>query len=262
MKRGSYKAVTQRNQSVVERIRHLKSDHPFWGYRRIWAHLTYIDHMSLSKNRVHRLMKEHNLLVPKNMKLKAIRKAHRSKPQPTRPNQWWGIDMTKVKIDGYGWVYVVIVLDWHTKKVVGYYAGLQSKTWHWLVALNRAANRQFPKGARGHHDLHLMADKGCQPTSLSFMKACRDLGIKQAFTSYNNPKGNADTERFMRTLKEELVWVREWKTPTAFFQAFEMWIQSYNASYLHSALGYKPPETFEQNFNNEKLKETRLKKAS
>jgi len=54
-----------------------------------------------------------------------------------------------------------------------------------------------------------MSDNGSQPTSLSFMKACSNLDIHQAFTSYNNPKGNADTERMMRTLKEELLWLRE-----------------------------------------------------
>ena len=62
-----------------------------------------------------------------------------------------------------------------------------------------------------------MADNGCQPTSLAFMRACAALGIRQAFTSYSNPKGNADTERFLRTLKEELVWLREWTSPAAFF---------------------------------------------
>jgi len=61
--------------------------------------------------------------------------------------------------------------------------------------------------------LSLMSDNGCQPTSISFMKSCRDMGIKQAFTSYNNPKGNADTERFFRTMKEELLWLRDWVNP-------------------------------------------------
>jgi putative transposase len=42
-----------------------------------------------------------------------------SKPQPTQPNEWWGIDMTKVLVEGFGWVYIVIVLDWYTKKIVG-----------------------------------------------------------------------------------------------------------------------------------------------
>jgi putative transposase len=63
------------------------------------------------------------------------------------------------------------------------------------------------------------------------------LGIRQAFTSYSNPKGNADTERFLRTLKEELVWLREWTSPAAFFEALAHWLANYNASYLHSALG-------------------------
>jgi transposase InsO family protein len=55
-----------------------------------------------------------------------------------------------------------------------------------------------------------MADNGCRPTSLAFMRACAALGIRQAFTGYSNPKGNADTKRFLRTLKEDLVWLREW----------------------------------------------------
>jgi putative transposase len=116
--------------------------------------------------------------------------------------------MTKGMIEGFGWVYVVIVIDWYTKKIVGHYAGLQSKAWHWLYALNKAVNRQFPDGARGHN-LSLMSDNGCQPTVTSFMAACYTLGIHQASTSYNNPKGNAETERFMRTLKEEFVWLKE-----------------------------------------------------
>jgi putative transposase len=70
------------------------------------------------------------------------------------------------------------------------------------LALDMAVNRQFPDGVRGQ-DLSLMSDNGCQPTSLAFMKACSTLSIHQAFTSYNNPKGDADTERVIRTLKEE-----------------------------------------------------------
>ncbi len=91
-----------------------------------------------------------------------------------------------------------------------------------------------------------MSDNGCQPTSESFMRACRTLEIRQAFTSYNNPKGNADTERFMRTLKEELVWINEWSGETQLRAALTRWIEEYNTSYLHSALGYTSPTTFER----------------
>jgi len=152
--------------------------------------------------------------------------------------------MTKVMIEGFVWVYVVIVLDWHTKKVVGHFAGLQARAWHWLAALNKAVNRQFPEGARGA-GLNLMPDNGCQPTSVSFMKACRAMGVYQAFTSYSNPKGNANTERFMRTLKEELVWINEFTSPGIFLEALDRWIDGYNANYLHSTLGYRSPQAFE-----------------
>jgi putative transposase len=157
-------------------------------------------------------MKAHDLLVKPNPKLRARRKADAAKPRPTRPIQWWGIDMTRVMVEGFGGVYLVVVLDWPSKKVVGHYAGLQARAWHWLVALNRAVNRQFPAGIEGQ-GLNLMADNGCQPSALAFMRACAAMGVRQAFTSSSNPKGNADTERFLRTLKEELVGLHEWTSP-------------------------------------------------
>jgi putative transposase len=89
-----------------------------------------------------------------------------------------------------------------------------------------------------------MADNGCQPTAAAFMRASAALGIRQTFTSYNNRKGNADTERFLRTLKE-LVWLHERTSPAVFFAALERWIAEYNRAYLHSALGYRSPETCE-----------------
>jgi putative transposase len=122
--------------------------------------------------------------------------------------------MTKVLVEGMGGVYIVIVLDWYTKAVVGHYAGLRCTARHWLEALDMAVNRQFPQGARGQ-GVSLMSDNGCQPTSTMFMQACATLEIHQTFTSYNNPKGNADTERFMRTLKEECLWLQEWTCPFA-----------------------------------------------
>ena len=245
MKRGTYQSVVERNQPILKRISALKAEHPYWGYRRIHAYLRHYDGLKISANRVYRIMHRSNLLVSNRKRLKAKR-VETSKPIAAKPNQWWGIDMTKVMIDGFGWQYVVIVIDWYTKKVVGHYCGTRSKTEHWLQALDDGLNQQFPQGAK-HSGLQLMSDNGCQPTSVGFMKACGLVGVKQAFTSYNNPKGNAETERFMRTMKEELVWINEWKSPLVFQQALANWIDEYNHHYLHSALGYLPPVTFEQN---------------
>ena len=251
MRRESARSV-ERNLPIVERIKEIKIEHPFWGYRRMWAHLKYIDGLEINKKRVLRLMQKHEFLVKPDTKLKATRTPDRSKPRLDRPNQWWGIDMTKVMVNGFGWMYVVVVLDWYTKKIVGYYAGMQCRGKHWLEALDEAVNQQFPEGVRDQ-GLHLMSDNGSQPTSVHFMKCCRELGINQAFTSYNNPKGNADTERVFRTMKEELLWLREWTSPFELADALEQWVKYYNGSYLHSALGYKTPIRFEEEYRNRHL---------
>lgn len=239
--------VVQRDDELLPCIQALKAEHPFWGYRRIWAYLRYVEQRLVNKKRILRLMREHQLLVTPNLRLKAKRTPTSSKPRPTQPNGWWGIDMTKVLVEGFGWVYIVIVLDWYTKKIVGYYTGTPCTARHWLMALDMAVQGQYPEGARGQ-DVSLMSDNGCQPTSRAFMKACRILGIHQAFTSYNNPKGNADTERVMRTVKEECLWLQEWTCPFALGSALERWITHYNEHYLHSTLGYKPPSQFEREY--------------
>jgi putative transposase len=239
--------VAQRHQGLLERIRELKAEHPFWGYRRIWAYRRFVEQQPVNTKRILRLLREHHLLVQPNMKLKAKRTPTGRQPRPTKPNEWWGIEMPKVLVEGFGWVYIVVVLDWYTKMIVGYDAGTPCQAQQWLSALAMAVNRQFPAGARGQ-GLALMSDNGCQPTSTAFLQACGTLGIQQAFTSDNNPKGNADTDRVMRTLKEACLWLQEWTWPFELMTALESGIATYNEQYLHSALGYKPPRQFEREY--------------
>lgn len=201
MKRATSSKVILRNKPILKRIEELKKEHPFWGYRRIWAHLMQVDKRVVNKKRVYNIMKKNNLLVSKETRLRAKRTPMRSKPRAEKPNDIWGIDMTKVKTET-GWVYIVVVMDWYTKKIVGTSIDIVSKTDDWLEALERALHKQFPCGVR-EEKLKLVSDNGCQPTSVKFMKSCSHMGIKQIFTSYNNPKGNADTERMIRTMKEE-----------------------------------------------------------
>lgn len=79
-------------------------------------------------------MKENNLLVVQRPN-KAKRTPQKSKPKPVRPKEWWGIDMTKFMIPNLGWVYLVIVLDWFNKKIVGYNVGLRSRSREWRNAM-------------------------------------------------------------------------------------------------------------------------------
>jgi putative transposase len=248
MSRQRSPLVAQRHASRLEQVQTLKAEHPFWGYRRLWAYLRFAEQLPVNKKRLLRLMREPHLLVRPNLRLKAKRTPTSRKPTPTPPHEWWGIDMTTVFGPGVGGIYLVVVLDWYTQAIVGHYAGLHSKAQPWLVALDMAVNRQFPEGARGH-GLSLMSDNGCPPTATAFMQACGTLGSQQALTSDNNPKGNADTERMMRTLKEAYLWLHAWTCPFTFARALKAWIDDYNAHYLPSALGYKTPRQFERAYH-------------
>jgi putative transposase len=201
-------------------------------------------------------MKEHGLTATQTIH-KAKRTPERSKPKAERPKQYWGIDMTKFLISSIGWIYLVIVLDWYTKKIVGWNISLRSRAAEWKEALDMAIQREFPGGVRGS-GLKLISDNGSQPTATSFMRDMATLGIEQIFTSYDNPKGNAETERVMRTIKEEIIWLNEFASFEEAKEKIGRWIQEdYNKLYMHSQLGYMSPEEFEA-----KLEEERIRKAS
>jgi len=88
-----------RDQELLSRIMPIKTDHPLWGYRRIWAYLKYRELYPCAINRVHRVMKKHDLLVTKQQRLRAKRCPIRPKPPASHPNQYWGIDITKIKFE-------------------------------------------------------------------------------------------------------------------------------------------------------------------
>lgn len=239
----------QEDERLLSLIRPLKADHPFWGYRRIWAYMKYRLNQPVNKKRILRIMRENDLLVKPNLRLKATRdnQNNRSKPKATRVNQFWGIDMTKVMIPSWGWLYLVVVLDWFTKKIVGSSVSACSKANDWLDAIHIACNQQFPEGVTfKKEDLFMVSDNGSQPTSKTFMCATSVMEIKQIFASYNNPKGNADTERVIRTIKEDFIWVSDYSSPIEFTEGFKAWIERYNSDYPHSSLKYLTPCQFEK----------------
>jgi len=253
--RRSSAIIEESDRLVLPTIRRLKAEHPFWGYRRVWAYLVFVERLKINKKRVYRLLRENDLLVKGDEKLKAKRTSRQSKPRPDKPNGWWGVDMTKVLTDE-GWAYLVVVNDWFTKKILGAFVAGRSRASDWLEAVNLAVCRQFPFGIREAQglELNLMSDNGSQPTSLTFMRECRALGIKQAFTAYANREGNADTERLIRTLKEELCWLREWSSVEELAVEMEKFVEYFNDNYLHSAIGYKTPNAFENEwFKNNQI---------
>ena len=253
MKRNKSAIVAERNQAILEKIQEIKADHPLWGYRRVWAYLKFRMGLPVNRKRIYRLMTESDLLVKGIRQLRAKRHSNRPKPVADRPNQYWGTDMTKIMIGPWGWIYLVIVLDWFTKEIVSYSISMTSKASDWLTALEMAVNKRFPEGVRNASaELYLISDNGCQPTSVKYMESCSILGLKQIFTTWDNPKGNADTERVIRTIKEDMVWTRDWDNPFAFADEFSRWVEKYNTDFPHQSLSYMTPgECFERYQNKE-----------
>lgn len=246
MRNASSKRAS-RDEVMLNQIRDLKSDHPLWGYRNIWSYLRFRKGVVIGKNRVYRLMRKHGLLVAKNTRLKAKRGVLRPKPVAGKLNQYWGMDMTKIKFPS-GWRYLHVVLDWYNKEILSAHLSITSTAKDWLDALDEAVNSRFPKGiAQQSNKPRLITDNGCQPMAEKFKKACDQLGIEQIFTSFNNPKGNADTERVIRTIKEGLVWPYDWVNPIKFEVKLKQWINQYNTDFPHMSLGWKTPAQFKQN---------------
>jgi len=242
----------EKREEILEKIRLIKSEHPFWGYRRTRAYLQYKLNIHVSRKYVYRLMKDNALLVDVKQ-YKAKRRDQRAKPIAERQNQIWGTDMTKFYIDTVGWIYFVVVLDWYTKKIVGWDLSLRCKTDQWLAALNQAVDEELIIGSR-EYGLMLISDNGSQPTSIKYENNCSNLEIKHITTSYSNPKGNAETERFFRTFKEEVVWANMFDKVEDAAKAVENFIMFYNNDYPHSALGNISPVDF--------IKKLNLKKAA
>ncbi len=246
-KMGSRKRTSSLNETLVERIKELRLAHPFWGYRRMTAWLRLREGYSVNHKRIQKLMRENGLSVDQT-RHKTLRKSQRAKPKATRPRQYRGTDMTKFLLGSLGWCYPIIVVDWFTKEIVGWHLSLRARTLEWKEALERGLFEHFPWGVR-EQGLNLVSDNGSQPTSVSFMRDIALLGVNQIFCSYDNPRGNAETERVIQTIEEELLWLNE-NEFTSFEQAYEAiesWINNdYNRLYVHSALGYRSPLEYRQ----------------
>jgi len=149
MKKTSCK-IAACNQPILSRMRELKAKHPFWGYRRLFR-ASEVRGQALPSTRSASIgcCARTTSSVKPHRQLKASRVPPRSKPRPRAPNQWWGIDMTEVMVEGFGWMYIVLVLDWYSKKIVGHCADLRSTSAHWRIgALSRPQSPVSRRGAR------------------------------------------------------------------------------------------------------------------
>lgn len=165
----------------------------------------------------------------------------------TQPNERWVTDISYLGTRE-GWVYLAVILDLYSRKVVGWSMGDTLETTLPLRALDMAlAQRSKVQNvALMHH-----SDRGCQYTSTAYAERLRAEGIDVSMSRKGNCWDNAVAESFFATLKKELVYRQSWPTKseleTAVFEYIEVY---YNRKRMHSALGYRTPEQVESEFTS------------
>jgi len=158
----------------------------------------------------------------------------------TAPNQLWVADITYVPTWA-GFLYLAVVLDAWSRRVIGWAMATHLRTELVLDALNMAVSQRQPTGVIHH------SDRGCQYTSLAFGLRCRETGIRPSMGSVCDAYDNALCESFFATLECELLDRRRFPTPAearmAIFDFVEGW---YNPRRRHSALDYESPISYER----------------
>jgi len=162
---------------------------------------------------------------------------------PTKPNQLWLSDITYIRT-WQGWLYLAVILDAYSRKVVGWALADHMRTELVTAALQMAlANRQPAPGLVCH------SDRGSQYTSAAYRDLLDRHGLRHSVGQPGTCWDNAVAESFFATLKNELIYVHVWATRqsarTAIFAFIEGW---YNRFRLHSTLEYASPQVYEEDY--------------
>lgn len=164
-------------------------------------------------------------------------------PAATRSDQVWVVDITYIAT-GEGWVYLAVVLDACSRKVVGWAMAVSLETPLVTAALNQAQKERRPAPGLLHH-----SDRGVQYASSAYRALLACYQITPSMSRAANPYDNAIAESFMATLKTECLDHTPATRAQARLMVFDYLETFYNPRRLHSALGYQSPVEFEKQFN-------------
>ena len=235
--------------ALTEQIRDVLARSPFVGegYRKVWARLRLAG-IRTSKGRALRLMREAGLLAPTRVGPPHGPRAHDGTIIPERPDAMWGIDATSSLTDE-GTATIFIAVDHFTAECVGIHAARRGTRFEALEPLRQGIAAHF--GAYREEiaaGLALRHDHGSQFMSDVFQAELRFLGITSSPAFVREPEGNGCAERFIRTLKEQLLWVEHFPTVEDLRQALLAFQDRYNREWLIGRHGHRTPAAVRQAF--------------
>ena len=248
--KSKYSQRKLENKIITELIEKIwNNSQRLYGYRRIHAELRS-QGIYCNKKRVLRLMRSNHISAKKRKKFKRTTNSnHSSYISPNklnqnfrvnRPNKVWVGDITYVNTSE-GWLYLAVVLDLYSRKVIGWSMNKRMTSSLVIDALEYAIIDREPVG-----ELIFHSDRGSQYASADFRKVLRTNGIIQSMSGKGNCYDNAVAESFFHTLKTELVYREKYKTrkdaKSGIFQFIEGF---YNRIRRHSFLNYLSPNDFE-----------------
>ena len=201
------------DEGLVAAIRQLLEDSPFHGegYRKLWARLRFAG-IRTSRRRVLRLMRENRLLAHQRAGRPHGSRAHDGTIITEQVDVMWGTDLTSV-MTGEGQAAVFITVDHSSAECVGIHASRSADRFQALEPVKQAVRQchgGFAKGIAA--GLRLRHDHGSQYVSHDFQAEIRFFGIESSPAFVREPEGNGCAERFIRVLKENLLWVRRFDT--------------------------------------------------
>ena len=211
------------------------------GHRKVWARLKYGRGVAVSRKRVLRIMREHNLLSPYRHP-QVPPSEHKGTITTQEPNEMWGVDGTKVFTveDGYVWIFTAMghwnaeCMGWHVTKKGDRFAALEPVSQGVLAQFGHVGH----DAARG---LALRMDHGTQYLSDHFQNQVKFWGIAPSFAFLEQPQTNGVAERFFRTLKEQVIYGRIFRTVAEVRKAVGEFVQRYNRQWRIEKNGFLSP---------------------
>lgn len=231
------------DEELLVAIREVLRTSPFLseGHRKVRVRLRPRG-IRVGKNRVLRLMREHGLLAPHRRRHVHGDRAHGGTIVTQQPNQLWGADATRFYTRQNGWCWFFGAIDHFSQDIVGWHVAKKGDRWAALEPIRQGVRKHLGGYARTIAlGLGLRHDWGPQYTAHQFLGELNWLGIRSTPSYVGEPECNGIIERWMRTLKEECLYLHDFESLEQAREIIGAFIQRYNEQWLLERHGHRTP---------------------